>query len=405
MKLTATPILEWLLENHKRVRVLEGGSRSSKTYSIIQYIILYCQDAQSKGEFKRVTIARQKLTWLKATVLNDFIDILSQYDIYDDRDFHRSEMRYTLFGCEVAFFGLDEPQKLHGRKQDLFWINEAIEATKDDFDQLEMRTTEYCILDYNPSRTKHWIYDSVLSREDVCFHHSTVLDNPFAPEAVVKKIMSYEPTEENILRGTADENKWKIYGLGLRSVVEGLIFTNVSFVKEMPEPKWYGLDFGFTNDPTVLVGVCKADGGIYADELVCETGLTNYDIDLHFKKHIVNKSMLIVADSAEQKSIAELRRLGWNIIGVTKGGGSVNIGIDILKRYKINITERSVNAKRESENYTWRFDRATSSFINTPIDRDNHFWDALRYVAMECLGEEGVRMPSRKLQTTWRDVM
>lgn len=179
MKLTATPILEWLLNNPKRVRVLEGGSRSGKTYSILQYIILYCQDAQSRGEFKRITIARQKLTWLKATVLNDFIDILRQYDIYDDRDFHRSEMRYTLFGCEVAFFGLDEPQKLHGRKQDLFWINEAIEATKDDFDQLEMRTTQFCILDYNPSRTKHWIYDSVLSRDDVAFNHSTVIDNPF----------------------------------------------------------------------------------------------------------------------------------------------------------------------------------------------------------------------------------
>jgi len=405
MKLTATPILEWLMQNPKRVRVLEGGSRSSKTYSILQYIILYCQDAQSRGEFKRATIARQKLTWLKATVLNDFIDILRSYDLYYDNDFHRSEMRYTLFGCEVAFFGLDEPQKLHGRKQDLFWINEAIEATKDDFDQLEMRTTEYCILDYNPSRTKHWIYDSVLSRQDAKYHHSTVMDNPFAPQAVIDKIISYEPTEANILSGTADENKWKIYGLGLRSVVEGLVFTNVSFVKEMPEPKWYGLDFGFTNDPTVLVGVAKADGCIYADELVCETGLTNSDISLHLEKHVRNKSSLIVADSAEQKSIAELRRLGWNIIGVTKGGGSVNIGIDILKRFKINITESSVNAKKEAENYTWRFDRATSSFINTPIDRDNHFWDALRYVAMECLGEDGVKVMPRKFGRSWRDAM
>ncbi len=407
MKADGTKILQWLLTNSARIRILEGGSRSSKTFSIIQFLILYCQDAASKGQIKRITIARQKLTWLKATLLNDFIEILRLYEIYNDNDFHKSEMRYNLFGSEIGFFGLDEPQKLHGRKQDVFWINEAIEATKDDFDQLEMRTTDFGILDFNPSATNHWIFDSVLTRPDVVYNHSTVLDNPFAPDEVKRKIFSYQPTEENIKKGTADENKWKIYGLGIRAMVEGVIFKNVEYVKELPNVPtyWIGLDFGFTNDPTAITKVMKADGKIWCKQLCYKHGLTNTDISSELNRLGINKSTLVVADSAEPKSIEELRRLGWNIIGVTKGQGSVNAGIDILKRYTICITEDSIEAKREAENYTWRFDRNTNSYLNIPIDRDNHFWDSVRFVAMECLGERGTPLPARKLGRNWKEVM
>lgn len=407
MKIQGTKILRWLLTASARIRVLEGGSRSSKTHSIIQYLILYCQDAASKGEIKRITIARQKLTWLKATLLNDFIEILQSYDLYNDNDFHRSEMRYTLFGCEIGFFGLDEPQKLHGRKQDVFWINEAVEATKDDFDQLEMRTTDFGILDFNPSVTNHWIFDSVLTREDVTHNHSTVLDNPFAPEKVVKKIYSYEPTEENIRRGSADENKWKIYGLGIRAMVEGIIFKNVTYCKEFPQVNkhWIGIDFGFTNDPTVIVKVALNDGKVYCDELCYSQGLTNSDISNKLISLGISKSTTIIADKAEPKSIEELRRLGWNIIGADKGQGSINIGIDILKRYQIVITERSINAKREAENYTWRKDRNTNTYLNVPIDRDNHFWDAVRYVAIECLQGGWQPLQSSRRARNWKEVM
>lgn len=400
-------VLAELLKCKGRIRVLEGGSRSSKTWSIIQFIILYCQTAAKNKQVKQITIARQKLTWLKLTILKDFKEIMMLYGLWNDNDFHKSEMTYTLFGCEILFGGLDEPQKLHGRKQHIFWYNEAIEASKEDFDQLLMRTEEFGILDYNPSTTKHWIFEKVLTRPDVDFIHSTLLDNPFLPELIRKEILSYEPTPENEANGTADENKWKIYGLGLRAQIEGLIFTNVGYVKEFPvvSKGGIGLDFGFTNDPTAIVRLGLAEGQVFAKELCYERGLTNSDICNRLEGAGVSKSELIVADSAEPKSIAEIRRMGWNIIGATKGHGSISNGIDILKRYRINITEDSVNFKKESENYTWKKDRATNQYLNIPIEAFNHCWDATRYIASETLSTQGETSRPRTMGRGWQTAL
>jgi phage terminase large subunit len=404
MKIQAGQTLRDLLSSSAKIKSLRGGSRSGKTWGIIYYLIIYCQNASKKGEQKTITIARQKLTWLKATLLKDFIQVLKRLEIYRDSDFHKSEMTYNLFGCEIGFFGLDEPQKLHGRKQDVFWINEAIEATIDDFDQLEMRTAEFGILDYNPSVTKHWIYDRVESRPDCDMFHSTMLDNPFLEQSIIDKIKSYEPNSINLQRGTADDNKWKIYGLGVPAQVEGVVFTNINFVKDMPQGKrWIGLDFGFTNDPTAIVEVTQSNGEIYVNELAYERGLTNADISKVMESKGVHRTSLIVADSAEPKSIEELRRMGWNIIAVTKGQGSVNFGIDILRSKRINITENSLNFKIEAENYTWRKDRRTGEWLNVPIDDFNHLWDALRFVAMETMNTKPNLIKPMRLGQTWMD--
>lgn len=401
-----------LQECEGRIRVLEGGARASKTWSIIQSLILYCQDAASRKEKKRITISRKKLTWLKATVIPDFIEILGMYNLYRDANYHKTEQVYTLFGCEIAFIGLDEEQKLHGRRQHIFWINEAVEASYDDFTQLLMRTEEYCILDYNPSFTEHWIFDRVLSRKDSNFIHSTQLDNPFLPEAIRKEILSYDPNNpENVEAGTADENKWKIYGLGQRAQVEGLIYTNVAFTKQWPEvfsKTGIGLDFGFTNDPTACARIGLSDGQIYAKELFYLRGLTNSQISEQLTKSGVGKHELIVADSADPKSIAELKQMGWNIVGAVKGADSVVNGIDILKRFKINIHEDSLNARKEASNYTWRKDRATNTYLNIPVDNWNHWWDAVRYIGSELLSSTKIasrRAPPKRYGRGWRTAM
>lgn len=381
-KIQASRVLDDLLASDKVNFVLEGGSRSTKTWSIIQWLLLYCQ----KNQGKEIVISRDRLTWLKATVFKDFKDILKDVGWWRDANWNKSEMTYELHGNLFTFMSLEEPAKLHGLKTDIFWINEAIgtpgsafNPTKEVFDQLEMRNTEGWFMDYNPKVTDHWIYNSVLTRPDVHWIHSTQLDNPFLSEKNRQKIMSYEPTEENIRRGTADRVKWLIYGKGERAQHEGLIFTNIQYVSVIPQEAKliaYGLDFGFTNDVSALIKVSLSGGELWLEQIIYETGLTNDDLSRRFQKAGLKTNEEIIADSAEQKSIAELKAKGWNIKAVVKGKDSIQFGIDILKKYKLNILDRSEGIKQEAENYVWKEDPHTGKSTNVPIDDYNHAWDA-----------------------------
>lgn len=379
-----------LTRSSAKGRVLEGGARAGKTWGVIQWICIYCQQNKNKG--KRITITRDRLTWLKATLFKDFREILEGLNWWSENDWNKSEMTYSLYGNEISFIGTDEPGKLHGRKQDIFWCNEAIGTpgsaftlSRESFDQLEMRTDVGWFLDYNPKTTSHWIYDSVLTRPDVEFFHCTQKDNPFLPQSIRTKILSYEPTPENIAIGTADRTKWKIYGLGERAQHEGLIFTNIHWVTEIPQGAKliaYGLDFGFTNDVSALMKVCLLNGELWVEEIIYETGLTNQDLSRRFQKAGIKPTDELIADSAEQKSIAELKAMGWNISGVVKGKDSIQFGIDVLKKYRINVHERSTGFKLETENYVWKEDTQTGKTLNVPVDDFNHGWDAVRYVAL-----------------------
>jgi phage terminase large subunit len=360
--------------------VLEGGSRSSKTWSICQALLLL-----GTQEPKRFAIARWRRTWIKPTVLDTFKKVFASVEEWKDEAFNKSELTYQHYGSSFEFYGLDSPQKLHGIETDFFWLNEAIETSKDDFDQLEQRCKGKWILDYNPSTDEHWIYDNVLKRDDVVLIHSTMLDNTFLDQHIRDKINSYQPTPHNQARGTADEYKWKVYGLGERSRREGAIYENWTECKEMPTGyKWkaYGLDFGFTNDPTALVEVVYQEGKLWVKELLYETGLTNADIA---RRCGLQRSDEIIADSAEPKSIEEIRRSGFRIRPVTKGADSIRSGIDKLKSVQIMVHQDSVNVIRELRNYAWKRDYKTNQVTNQAEDDNNHALDALRYVAMEKL--------------------
>lgn len=381
-----------LAECDKKVHVLEGGSGSGKTYSIIYYLIWICQENEYAG--LRITIARAKLTWLKASVLEDFLAVLRTLNIFQENDYNKSESIYNLYGNQIRFKGLDEPQKVHGPRQDITWINEAMEADYRSFTQLSMRTNHRIILDYNPSSTEHWIYDRVIPRDDCNHVTSTFHDNIHLPEEQRKEILGYEPTDINIRQGTADEDLWKIYGLGERADVKGLIFKNVRIVKEIPKTfKWScnGLDYGYTNDPTAWEKVFF-DNEIWVDEVIYQKELKNSEISSLAVDYGINKREEVIADSAEPKSNSELQAMGWmNLRGARKGPDSIKNGIDILKRTRINITERSIGMIRESRNYKWQqnSDVATSAetpYINKPIDAFNHGWDAVRYVALSKIG-------------------
>lgn len=376
------------------VFVLEGGSRSSKTFSIIQFWIAYA--AANNGKQKRVLVSRKKGTWITTTVLQDFVNALKSYGLYNFAKHNKSTGSgiITLYTTEFWFLGLDDEQKIHGLETDAFWINEAVEASFEDYSQLMQRCKGFAVLDYNPSYDEHWIYDKILKRETSYYGHSTMLDNDMISANAKKQILSYEPTEYNYEMGTVDKRKWEIYGLGKRSSIEGLVFSNgFTVVKSIPDfgyiKRYGGIDFGFSNDVTAIVdvGIDRGNNAIYIDELCYKTEMLTSDIIRELKDKFT-KSMQIISESADPRLVQEIYNAGINIHAVKKYQGSIVAGVDKIKTMKVYITERSENAQKEWRNYTYKQDKA-GKFLNDPQDSWNHCADAVRYIVLEILLGKG----------------
>jgi phage terminase large subunit len=301
--------------------------------------------------------------------MRDFMEILMNMGLYNENYHNKSNSEYLLNGNLVEFIGMDQPQKIRGRKRNLLFANEANELSKEDWRQLSLRTTERIILDYNPSEEFHWIYDEVIPREDCAFFQTTYQDNPFLESTVINEIERLKET---------DDVYWKIYGLGERAHSRSTIF-QFNTVKNVPEDAellGHGLDWGYTNDPTALLAVYKKDETLYLEELIYEAGMTNTEIVKRIKQ--LGITTPIHADSAEPKSIDEVRRYGINMHGAVKGKDSVNLGIDVMRRHKLFWTEGSSNGIREMRNYKWQEDRS-GRLLNVPVDAHNHLIDAARY--------------------------
>ena len=373
LKIKTNVVYEHLLDNQKKILIEQGGTRSGKTYNIILWIIFhYCTHNRNKI----VTICRKTFPSLRATVLRDFIGILQSHNIYSERFHNKSNSEYNLYGNLIEFISLDQPQKIRGRKRDLLFINEANELYFEDWQQLIFRTQESIILDFNPSDEYHWIYDKVIPREDCAFFKTTYLDNPFVEESIIKEIERLKDT---------DEQYWRVYGLGERASSKSTIF-NYTEVNQMPVDAnliAYGMDFGYSNDPTTMVSVYSIGHDLYIKEHLYRTQMTTRDIDIFLKEEKL-LSNPIYADSAEPRLIAELRRMGHNIFPSIKGKDSVNAGIDLLKRYKIHILSSSTNAISEFRNYKWREDKA-GMLTNVPEDKHNHIIDPCRYATYSIL--------------------
>jgi phage terminase large subunit len=349
-----------------KIVVQQGGTRSGKTYNILLWIIFsYCQ----RNEGKIITICRKSFPALRGTVMRDFFQILKDHNIYSEDSHSKTANEYQLNENTIEFISLDMPQKIRGRKRDLLFANEANELTQEDWTQLLFRTNEKVILDYNPSEEFHWIYDQVLTRSDVDFFQTTYKDNPFLGDVIKEEIERLKQV---------DENYWRVYGLGERGQSRSLVYT-FNTIKEIPkEAKLvsYGLDFGYSSDPTSLVRTYLLDDNMYVEELLYRTGMTNQDIANEMKALGLDRSNEVFADSAEPKSIEEIYRMGWNIKPTIKG--SINIGIDIIRRYKLHATESSFNLIKELRNYKYIEDK-NGVMTNRPVDNFNHALDALRY--------------------------
>jgi phage terminase large subunit len=375
LNLKGTIVLQKNLNANTRIVVNQGGTRSSKTYSLAQLIILKALQEQGKV----YTICRKTLPALKGTAYKDFFNILEEHNLYNPNKHNKSELTYKLNNNEIEFISVDMPQKIRGRKRNILWLNEANEFSFEDWIQLSLRTTENIYLDFNPSDPYSWIYDNVINREDCTFIKSTYLDNPFLPDETIKEIERLRDL---------DSNYWKIYGLGDMAQPTETIFRQFEICNNIPneaELVAIGMDFGYSNDPTAIAEVFKLNDDLYINELVYSKGLTNQDIAQRLKELNITRQTEIIADSAEPKSIEELYRQGFNVKGAKKGADSINMGIDILRRFKLHITKSSTNALNEFKYYKWLTDK-NGHIVNKPAtNQQDHLIDAVRYAALNKL--------------------
>ena len=374
MEIESNVVYEHLLESEKKIIVEQGGTRSGKTYNILLWIIFsYCTNNRNKI----ITICRKTFPSLRATVMRDFFEILKKYSMYSEVLHNKSSSEYMLYNNLVEFISLDQPTKVRGRKRDLLFINESSELNFEDWQQLIFRTNGRIILDYNPSDEYSWIYDKVLSREDVDFFITTYKDNLFLDKTIVKEIERLRET---------DMQYWQIYGLGQKAISKSIIFTYSE--SEVPEDATlisHGIDYGYTNDSTALVAVYKKDYSLYIKELLYRTMMTSQDIHKEFK-NLKLEGRVIYAESSEPRLNDFLRRSGSNIRPTLKGKDSIVAGIDLLKRYKLFVTPDSKNLIHEFRNYKWSKDK-TEKLTNIPIDKNNHLIDALRYATFNILSK------------------
>ncbi len=373
MDIPITSTFQKLLEYSKVYRFLinEGSSRSSKTYSILQFLIYKALEKKIT-----ITISRVKLTWLKKTVLIDFLDIIEKHYGLSTGRLHRTEMIYTFDnGSIVNFIGSEEKQKLHGLKQDIYYGNEYDEATYKQFEQANIRTKELFIIDYNPKYVEHWIYDKVETRKDAILIKSTYKDNYYLSKSIVNEIEALKDV---------DEVSWQIYGLGLRAAYKGIIYQSWKIVNDVPKQyEWIvrGQDSGF-NDPFALIDVYFDGQSITVDERVYQSHMTDNDVIIKYKELNITENDEVVADSSDPALIRALRHAGYNVYGANKFQGSVLAGIKTLKKYPVNITKHSKNIIKEKNMYRWKQHAQTEKFLDEPEDKNNHALDAIRYVAL-----------------------
>jgi len=380
------PNLKQLVKSYKdptkKGCIMQGGSRSGKTWSSIDFIVLLCSNYLDGGT---IHIIKETYNSFKTTLFDDFKRRLPMYGIHDS-PFGKIQniTQYNLLGVELFFIGADSQTKALGSGSDLFWMNEPLTISKDIFDQKEMRCRRFWWADFNPMYSRHYFYEIGARRDEIDLIETTQIDNPKTSENEKAKILGYEPTEENKLRGTADKYKWEVYGLGKKGKREGVVFKEWEMVKEIPEAAnliGYGLDFGYSNDPTALIAVYEFNHELYFDELIYTTGLKNDQIAKRIIDLGISRNDVIYAESAEPKSIDEIYAYDINIKATVKGKDSIQNGINIIDQRKLNITERSVNLIDEFENYIYDKDKKDRT-LNKPIDDFNHGIDAIRYLAL-----------------------
>ena len=365
MEYIQTTATQKLLQLNKRVRGVAGGTGASKTISILLILIDFAQSHPNKT----ISVVSESFPHLKRGAIRDFLNIMEEQGYFSDVRWNKTDFIYQFeSGSRVEFFSADQPGKVRGPRRDILFINEANNISYETYTQLEIRTNDIIWLDWNPVQ-EFWWYTEVLGKMDCDFITLTYRDN----EALNSQIVT------TIEARRSNKNWWRVYGEGLLGEAEGRIYTGWEILDDIPQEarlECYGLDFGYTNDPTAIDAIYYWNGAYVVDQITHQSGLYNKDI-----ANIINAQprALVMADSAEPKSIDELAHdYKLNITGVVKGKDSVLYGIQYLQSQKIFITKRSVDTLKEYRNYMWMTDK-DGKIINEPSPIFNHHMDAIRY--------------------------
>jgi phage terminase large subunit len=371
MEFIVTTALKKLLRLKKRIKVVRGGTSASKTFSILPILI----DRAIKTPDLEISVVSESIPHLRRGALKDFLKIMMALGRYNDNQFNKSTLKYTFVnGSYIEFFSVDQPDKLRGARRNVLYVNECNNVDFDSYYQLAIRTSGEIWLDYNPS-SLFWVDRELLTQDDVDFITLTYLDNEALSDTIVKEI---ESAKEKAKTSSYWENWWQVYGLGQTGSLEGVCIPEWQEINLPTEARLlcYGMDWGYSNDPTSLIAMYKYNDAYIFDELIYQKGLLNSDISDLLKTNGVND--IVYADSAEPKSIAELNSYGHNVLPVTKGRDSIVYGLNLINQNKVYVTSRSKNLINELQNYIWMVDKQGNK-LNKPIDAYNHAIDAMRY--------------------------
>jgi phage terminase large subunit len=362
--INTTITFENLLESKARVSQHIGGTRSGKTYGILQFLIV----EGLKGS-QTITIVRRTIPSLKRTIIKDFTDILKGIGIWNDNDWNTTDRTYRLGESNVQFINSDDPEKLRGLKSDILFIDEASELDEESYFQLSIRTTGRIILSYNPTVSPyHWLRQM----QDCDRFVTTYKDNPYLPKEMVVAIEELQ---------YKNPKQWTIYGKGEFAANDKAIYQFEVVDDYEGEFIAFGLDWGYSQDPTAVVAIYKNGDNLYLEEILYEKGLVLKDIADKLRALDITKSEEIWCDSSEPRSIEELYRMGFNAKAVKKGPDSIKFGISVLQNHKLHIQKKSQNLINEMYAYQYATDKH-GYITDTPEGGLDHLLDAARYVGM-----------------------
>lgn len=380
LKIDTTITFQNAWDCKSKIQLHQGSARSGKSFALLQYLIV-----KAISETLLISIVRKTFPALRTSAIRDFKEIMKGLGLWEDDRWMATEHTYTFDNDSVIeFFSTDSAEKLKGLRRNILWIDEANELNSEQFMQLAIRTTGQIILSYNPSFSpKHWIIKELSVRDDVQTFVTTYKNNPYLPLEQVRFIEKYKETNPRY---------WQTYGLGQFAMNEKQIY-DFEIVDEFDfdtaEFIGFGMDVGYVQDPTALVGVWKAGDKIIVNEHIYKKGLITSEIIEMMRGNVGDRDIIIV-DSSEPRLIDEIKRGGFPLArGVKKGKDSIQWGIDLVKRYQIIVTKDNNNLIEELYSYEWQ-DDGNGGVTNTPVDANNHALDALRYVVMELLNAKKI---------------
>jgi phage terminase large subunit len=367
------------IDSSKRICILQGGTRSSKSYSALQWLLVRALTEPNIV----ISVVRKSFPSMRVSIMRDWQTILKELGIWSDDEWSATEHIYTFDnGSMVEFMSIDNSEKRKGSSRDYLFVDECNELSREDWFQLFIRTRKKSIVAYNPSfGTTNYIFTEIHTHPESDLYISTYKDNPFLERQIIEEIERLQ---------FVNPEYYKIYGLGLPGNNIGTIFSAdlVEVIPDEAEFVAFGMDFGFVNDPTTLVAVYKWRQNLYFEELLYKKGLVTSDIINELKRLEVERNP-IWGDSAESRLIEEIYRAGINIKPVKKGKDSIRMGIDIMHQHKLHVLKSSMNIVKEFTEYVWTVDK-NGNFENVPVDYANHAIDAIRYVCMEQLNQKKI---------------